>query len=157
MASAALGQSRRLALRASALIEWRWATPALVGVLTALSIFLRTRELHAAFWIDEGLSVGIAHHHWTLDPASAAPGRVAACVLHAARPLDPRLRQTAESTHILSVIFAIGCIPFAYWVGKAAFDRVTGWYCAALAAFDPVPHVLRAGDADVRHGGAFSG
>ena len=42
-----------------------------------------------------------------------------------------------ESTHVLSVIFAIGCIPFAYWVGRAAFDRVTGWYCAALAAFDP--------------------
>ena len=35
------------------------------------------------------------------------------------------------------MIFAVGCIPFAYWVGKAAFDRVTGWYCAALAAFDP--------------------
>ena len=42
-----------------------------------------------------------------------------------------------ESTHVLSVIFAIACIPVAYWVGRAAFDRVTGWYCAALAAFDP--------------------
>ena len=68
MASAALDHSRRLALRASAVIEWRWASPALVLALTAFSIFLRTRELHAAFWIDEGLSVGIAHHHWSSIP-----------------------------------------------------------------------------------------
>src|SRR5947209_3266195 len=30
--------------------------------LVAWSIYVRTRAFHEAYWIDEGLSVGIAHH-----------------------------------------------------------------------------------------------
>ena len=119
------------------MIEWRWASPALVVVLTAFSIFLRTRELHAAFWIDEGLSVGIAHHHWTSIPHLLRQDGSPPAYYMLLGLWIRAFGQTAESTHILSVIFAVGCIPFAYWVGKAAFDRITGWYCAALAAFDP--------------------
>jgi uncharacterized membrane protein len=37
-------------------------------VLSGLSLLLRTRELDGGFWIDEGLSVGIAHHHLTAIP-----------------------------------------------------------------------------------------
>jgi mannosyltransferase len=118
-------------------IEWRWASPALVLVLTGLSIFLRTRELHAAFWIDEGLSVGIAHHHWTSIPHLLRQDGSPPAYYMLLGLWIRAFGQTAESTHILSVLFAVGCIPFAYWVGKAAFDRITGWYCAALAAFDP--------------------
>ncbi|HEY2327685.1 MAG TPA: hypothetical protein VGH52_09395, partial [Gaiellaceae bacterium] len=47
------------------LLERRFATPVLLIALTALSLYLRTRILGAGYWIDEGLSVGIAHHHWT--------------------------------------------------------------------------------------------
>ena len=137
MASAALDHSRRLALRASAVIEWRWASPALVLVLTGFSIFLRTRELHAAFWIDEGLSVGIAHHHWSSIPHLLRQDGSPPAYYMLLGLWIRAFGDGAESTHLLSVIFAIGCIPLAYWVGKAAFDRVTGWYCAALAAFDP--------------------
>src|ERR687893_1209151 len=42
-------------------ITTAWVTvPAGLGALVALSLILRTRELGIGFWIDEGLSVGIA-------------------------------------------------------------------------------------------------
>ena len=46
--------------RARALAAGRLATPAGLGLLCALSLLLRSRELWIGFWIDEGLSVGIA-------------------------------------------------------------------------------------------------
>src|SRR5205814_1288112 len=58
---------RARAVRLDELEATRWATPALLAALTAVSLFLRTRILNAGFWIDEGLSVGIAHHHlWSI-------------------------------------------------------------------------------------------
>jgi mannosyltransferase len=118
-------------------MEWRWATPALVLVLTAVSIVLRTRELHAAFWIDEGLSVGIAHHHWSSIPHLLRQDGSPPAYYMLLGLWIRAFGDGVESTHVLSLIFAIGCIPLAYWVGRVAFDRVTGWYCAALTSFDP--------------------
>ena len=46
----------------------RAAVPALLVLLTALSLATRTQQLNAGFWIDEGISVGIAHHHWSSIP-----------------------------------------------------------------------------------------
>jgi hypothetical protein len=137
VATATVDRSRRLALRASAFLEWRYATPVLLTLAIVVSLFLRTRELHAAFWIDEGISVGVAHHHWLSIPH----------VLHqdGSPPayymlLGLWIRAFGDgiaTTHVLSLVFAIACIPLAFWVGRAAFDRITGLYCAALAAFDP--------------------
>ncbi|HMS71618.1 MAG TPA: hypothetical protein PKB03_01160, partial [Baekduia sp.] len=39
-----------------------------LGVIVGLSYVLRTQALWAKFWIDEGLSVGIAHHPLTDIP-----------------------------------------------------------------------------------------
>ena len=39
-------------------------TVILLTLLTLASAFARTRELSAAYWIDEGLSWGIASHHF---------------------------------------------------------------------------------------------
>ena len=47
-------------LRARAVSSARVAVPLGIGLLLAVSILLRTRELDVGFWIDEGLSVGIA-------------------------------------------------------------------------------------------------
>src|SRR5207248_9337264 len=45
------------------------ATTAIVlTLLTAASAFARTRELSAAYWIDEGLSWGISSHHFFSIP-----------------------------------------------------------------------------------------
>ena len=137
MASAPVVRSRQVVLRASSVLEWRLATPVLVAVLTLVSLFLRTRELHAAFWIDEGLSVGIAHHHWSSIPHLLRQDGSPPAYYMLLGLWIRVFGDGVQATHVLSVIFALGCIPFAYWVGRVAFDRVTGWYCAALVAFDP--------------------
>ncbi len=131
MASVQLARPWRLVL------SRRIAVPAFLIALTALSAFLRTRELNAGFWIDEGLSVGIAHHHWSSIPGllrqdGSPPG------YYLLLGLWIRLFGDGErATHTLSLLFGLVCIPAAYAAGRAVFDRKTGLICATLAAFDP--------------------
>ena len=47
-------------VKARAMTGARVAIPAGLGALVALSLLLRTTQLGIGFWIDEGLSVGIA-------------------------------------------------------------------------------------------------
>ncbi|HEV2593115.1 MAG TPA: glycosyltransferase family 39 protein [Gaiellaceae bacterium] len=120
--------------------EWldeRWATPAILVGLTAVSFVLRSRILHAGFWIDEGISVGIAHHHWTSIPH---------VLKHDGSPpayymlLGLWIRAFGDgerATHLLSLIFALACIPLAFAVGRSVFNRTTGIVAATLIAFDP--------------------
>ena len=118
-------------------LEERWATPAILVGLTALSLLLRTRILNAGFWIDEGISVGIAHHHWTSIPhLLRQDGSPPAYYLL----LGLWIRAFGDgekATHMLSVIFALGCIPLAYFAGRSVFSHRTGIVAAILAALDP--------------------
>jgi mannosyltransferase len=115
----------------------RWSTPAILVLLAALSLVLRTRELNAGFWIDEGLSVGIAHHHLASIPGlltqdGSPPGYYLL--------LGAWIRLFGDSeraTHTLSLLFALGCIPLAFAAGRSLFGRSTGLVCALLAALDP--------------------
>lgn len=135
---ASVGVAARLrAVQWEAALGRRFAAPALVGALTLLSLWLRTRQLHAGFWIDEGISVGIAHHHWTSIPhVLRQDGSPPAYYLLLG--LWIRLFGDGErATHTLSLIFALGCVPLAYAAGRTVFDRTTGLVCAVLAALDP--------------------
>jgi hypothetical protein len=105
--------------------------------LTLVSLWFRTRALHVHYWVDEGLSVGIAGH-----PLSAIPGLLREdgspplyyLLLH----LWMAWRGTGEvATHELSLIFALLTIPAAYWVGTSVFDRRAGVVCAIIAALAP--------------------
>lgn len=131
MASVQLARPWRVVL------SHRIAVPAFLLALTALSAFLRTRELNAGFWIDEGLSVGIAHHHWSSIPGllrqdGSPPG------YYLLLGLWIRVFGDGErATHTLSLLFGLACIPAAYAAGRAVFDRKTALICATLAAFDP--------------------
>jgi hypothetical protein len=120
--------------------EWldeRWATPAILVGLTALSLVLRTRILNAGFWIDEGISVGIAHHHWTSIPhvlkQDGSPPLYYMLLGLWIRMFGDRER----ATHLLSVIFALACIPLVYFAGRSVFNRTTGIVAAILVALDP--------------------
>lgn len=105
-----------------------------VALLVLASLWLRVRTIHDHYWIDEGLSVGIASH-----PLSAIPGLMRQdgspplyyLLLH----LWISWRGASEiATHELSLIFALLTIPAAYWAGSSLFDRRTGLICALLAA-----------------------
>ena len=104
-------------LRARAVSSAPMAAPLAIGVMLAISVLLRTRELGAGFWIDEGLSVGIADR-----PLGDIPG-----VLRqdGSPPLYYVLLnvwleiagRSEESVHGLSVLFAALCVPVAFWAG----------------------------------------
>jgi len=120
-----------------AIVARRRAVPALLAGLTLLSLFLRSRQLNAGFWIDEGLSVGIAHHHWSSIPGLLnQDGSPPAYYLL----LGGWIRLFGDSeraTHTLSLLFGLACIPLAYAAGRTIFDRATGLVCASLVALDP--------------------
>jgi mannosyltransferase len=124
-------------LRARAVSSARIAAPLGIGLLLAVSILLRTRELGVGFWIDEGLSVGIADR-----PLGDIPGVLRQdgspplyyLVLHFWLALAGR---SEESVHALSVLFAVLCVPVAFWAGWTLFGRRTAWIAALLAALNP--------------------
>lgn len=108
-----------------------------VGALMALSLALRLRNLHAFYWVDEGLSVGIASHPLRQIPSllrqDGSPP-LYYLLLH----LWMSLRGRGEAaTHQLSLLFSLLSIPTAYWAGSSLGDRRTGLTCAFLAALVP--------------------
>ncbi|MFL5946309.1 MAG: glycosyltransferase family 39 protein, partial [Gaiellaceae bacterium] len=109
---------------------------ALTGLL-ALSLALRLGQLRAGFWIDEGISVGVAHHHWSSIPhVLRQDGSPPAYYMLLG--LWIRLFGDSEAaTHSLSLLFSLACVPLAYEAGRRVFDRRTGLVCALLVATTP--------------------
>jgi mannosyltransferase len=136
VATDALARRRTLALPDARLLRIA-LTLAGLAALTALSAFLRTRSILSGYWIDEGLSVGIASF-----PLSEIPG---ALVQDGSPPLYYLLLHvwmdafgTAEgATHALSLVIALAAVPAAFWAGWSLFGRQAGWIAAVLAAFNP--------------------
>jgi hypothetical protein len=115
----------------------RWATPALLVALAAVSVVLRTRILDGGFWIDEGLSIGIAHHHFFDLPGLLKQDGSPPLYYLLLNVWIGWFGDSETATHTLSLLFALACIPAAWWAGSTLFGRTTGWICAALAAIDP--------------------
>jgi mannosyltransferase len=124
-------------LRARAVSSARIAAPLGIGALLAVSILLRTRELGVGFWIDEGLSVGIADRSLTDIPGvlrqDGSPP-LYYLLLHAWMAVAGR---SEESVHGLSVVFGVLTVPVAFWAGWTLFGRRTAWIAALLAAVNP--------------------
>jgi mannosyltransferase len=125
--------TRRIELRApDALL----AAAALL-VLTAISIYVRTRAISGSFWMDEGLSVGIASH-----PLTDIPGVLRQdgspplyyLLLHLWMSVVGR---DETSVHWLSLIFSLLTIPAAMWAGWSLWGKRAGYLGAALCAMNP--------------------
>ncbi|GAC1517361.1 MAG: hypothetical protein NVS1B12_02360 [Acidimicrobiales bacterium] len=106
---------------------------ALVLVATAL----RLPTMGRAYWVDEGISIGIASHPLRHIPAllrlDGSPPLFYG-VLH----LWLGLFGAAEwSTHALALLTSLAVIPVAYWSGRTLFGRRPAWCAAALAATNP--------------------
>src|SRR3954468_13365332 len=108
-----------------------------LAVLVALSLVLRTGQMHVHYWIDEGLSVGISSHGLTDIPGVLR--------LDGSPPLYYLLLHVwmkvfgsfESATHALSLLFALATIPVAYWAGSSLFDRRIAWTLAGMAALCP--------------------
>ncbi|MGI8623348.1 MAG: glycosyltransferase family 39 protein [Solirubrobacteraceae bacterium] len=107
------------------------------GVLVVLSAVLRLRQFDAGFWIDDGISVGIASHPLREIPTvlrqDGSPPLYYG-LLHGWLAL---FGNSAPAAYALSLIFALISIPVAWWAGRSLFDARTGWICAVLAATSP--------------------
>jgi hypothetical protein len=124
-------------VRVRAVTGARVAVPAGLGLLALLSVLLRVQELGIGFWIDEGLSVGIADR-----PVTAIPG-----VLDqdGSPPLYYVLLHfwtaafgTSEpGARTLSLLFATLAVPVSWWAARALFGTRAGWMAAVLAATNP--------------------
>ncbi|MEA2156397.1 MAG: mannosyltransferase [Solirubrobacteraceae bacterium] len=108
-----------------------------VTALTVLAAVLRQRALGAPFWIDEGLSVGIASH-----PLAEIPGLLR---LDGSPPLYYVLLHlwiavagdSERSTHALSVACAVLAVPTAAWAVLPVFGARAALAAAALVALSP--------------------
>jgi mannosyltransferase len=109
----------------------------LVGALTLISLYLRTRALGASLWMDEGLSIGIAS-----QPFFDIPGVLRQdgspplyyMLLHGWMEL---VGNGPAETQGLSAAIALLAVPGGLWAGWSLFGRRAGLICAALAAFNP--------------------
>jgi mannosyltransferase len=135
--SASRLHAARPALAALARHRGWWAAAGIV-LLVAASVYLRTQAITAKFWIDEGLSVGIAHHSLLDIPSvlrrDGSPP-LYYLLLHVWMGLvggDGEVR-----THALSVAFATLTVPTGWWAGRRLFGPRSGWATAALAATCP--------------------
>ena len=107
------------------------------AALVVGSLAIRLTGFDAAYWIDEALSVGIAH-----QPLHEIPGLLA-------RDGSPPLwylllgvwirvfGDGETATHALALLPALGAIPVAWWAGRRIGDVRTAWIAAALAAINP--------------------
>jgi mannosyltransferase len=125
-------------LRARALTSAKVAIPAGLGALVIVSLLLRTTELGIGFWIDEGLSVGIADR-----PLGDIPE---ALRKDGSPPLYYMLLHfwldiagsSEEGVRSLSLLFALLAIPAGFWAGRAVWGtNKAGWFAAILMAFNP--------------------
>ena len=125
------------ALRARLPSRTQLVIPAGLTALVALALVLRTRELGIGFWIDEGLSVGIADR-----PLADIPGILR---LDGSPPLYYMLLnvwmeafgRSEEAVRWLSVACALIGVPVAWWAARALFGTRAAWMAAVLAATNP--------------------
>jgi hypothetical protein len=112
---------------------------ALVLVLaTVVSVLLRTGDLHAGFWIDEGIAVGIAEHGFTQIPGlllqDGSPP-LYYLLLHGWLALSGDGEAAARS---LSLLFAAVLVPVSWWAANAIAGRRAGVAAVAVAATCPL-------------------
>lgn len=127
----------RLREHFDAIVGSRWLVPIGLPLLVLLSLFVRSRQLHAGFWIDEGISVGIAHEHWTSIPhllrQDGSPP-----LYYMLLGIWVRLFGDSEAaTHTLSLVFGLACVPLAFFATRAVFGRPAALAATVLASLDP--------------------
>src|SRR5215213_5906366 len=128
-------------LRALPFIGARTTTVALtatgLGLLVLASLYLRTRFIGAAFWIDEGLSVGIAQHSLSSIPGILEQDGSPPLYYMALHVWMSLFGSTEQATQSLSLVFALLSVPAAYWAAGRVWGRRAAWFAAFVAALNP--------------------
>jgi hypothetical protein len=108
-----------------------------VAALTALALALRAPNLGRAYWVDEGISIGIASHPLRELPRllrqDGSPP-LFYVLLHSWMAV---FGHSEVTTHLLPLSISLLSVPLAYWAGRELFDRRAGIAAAALLATNP--------------------
>ena len=126
-------------LRRARVVTSAWVlVPLGIGALIAISLLLRTSQLTIGFWIDEGLSVGIADRPLGDIPlALREDGSPPLYYMLLHFWLDVAGRSEA-GVRGLSLLFALLAIPAGFWAGRVIWDSTkAAWFAAVLMAFNP--------------------
>jgi mannosyltransferase len=116
----------------------RWVIGTVVLlVLVGLSVWERTRVLNGSFWMDEGISVGIASHPFTAIPDVLRNDGSPPLYYFALHVWMRLFGSTESATHTMSLLFALATIPVGLWSARTLFGSRAGWICATLCALDP--------------------
>ncbi|MEI6447837.1 MAG: glycosyltransferase family 39 protein [Actinomycetes bacterium] len=114
------------------------SSPIAVGIylvgLTLASVWFRTRSADAAFWMDEGLSVGIASHALFDIPSVLKQDGSPPLYYMGLAAWMGWFGRTEAATHAFSLLASTATIPFAFWAGRTLFDRRTGVIAASVFA-----------------------
>ena len=108
----------------------------LVLLLLAVA-FLWGRAYQTWYWLDEGISVGIASHSLGDIPQLLRQDGAPPLYYLLLHLWTSAFGTSETSTHALSLLFAVATVPAALWAGWSLFGRRTGWMCALLAALNP--------------------
>ena len=125
--------------RASTPVRLDRATIAIAAGLlavTVLSLYLRTRAIGAGFWMDEGLSVGIASHDLLDIPGTLRQDGSPPLYYMLLHVWMDAFGSTEARTHVLSLLFATASIPAGLWVGWSLFGRRAGVILMALCGLN---------------------
>jgi mannosyltransferase len=126
-----------LRVRARAVTSARVAVPLGLGLLLGLSVLVRTTELDVGYWVDEGLSVGIADRPLTDIPGTLRLDGSPPLYYMALHFWMAVAGEGEKATHVLSLVCALLTVPLAYWAVHPAFGRRVGFVAAALASLNP--------------------
>ena len=121
----------------------RWLTRqnaaiVLLGVAIILWTFwIRTRAFGAAYWIDEGLSVGIAEHGFFDIPGVLRQDGSPPLYYMLLSLWTDVFGTSEEATHALSLLFSTLSIPVALWAGWSLAGPRVGLIAALFCAGSP--------------------
>ncbi|MCK9250203.1 MAG: glycosyltransferase family 39 protein [Solirubrobacteraceae bacterium] len=111
--------------------------PLAVVLLTVWSAYLRTRNLDAPLWIDEGISIGVASYPFGEIPdALRLDGNPPTYywILHGWISL---LGSTEAAVHALSAAFAVAIVPVTWLLARGPLGRRSALAATAMAAVLP--------------------
>ncbi len=111
-----------------------WRLAAVVALVVAVLVRLHSAS---ALWLDEALSVNIAGLPLAdLPQALRQDGSPPLYYLLLHGWMDVFGRGT-DAVRALSSVFALACLPAAWWAGRVLRDRATGWFALLLVGSSP--------------------
>jgi len=111
----------------------------LIGLATLLVVlgFLWGRAAGMSFWLDEGISVGVASHSLRDIPHVLLQDGSPPLYYLLLNGWTSLFGASNSAVHLLSLLFGLATVPAAFWAGWSLFDRRTGWMCALVVAINP--------------------